>query len=144
MAGRPPTPGRDAAARAHAEAERERYQALPKEKKAAIVKTRDRSAQQAADNRRHARDAPKRNAMHAETPSKQQNGSQVKARATAALAKQTGTIKAPAKCESCGNAAPTHMHHDDYSKPLQVRHLCSTCHGAADRAAPQAGRGKYA
>ena len=29
-------------------------------------------------------------------------------------------------CEVCG--FPAQMHHDDYSKPLQVRWLCSTHH----------------
>ncbi len=30
-------------------------------------------------------------------------------------------------CESC-NKEPTHAHHDDYAKPLNIRWLCDTCH----------------
>lgn len=32
-------------------------------------------------------------------------------------------------CEKCG-AENTHGHHDDYSKPLEVRWLCHFCHAA--------------
>ena len=31
------------------------------------------------------------------------------------------------KCELCDSPA-TDRHHDDYSKPLEVRHLCRSCH----------------
>lgn len=30
-------------------------------------------------------------------------------------------------CQQCGSS-PTHAHHDDYTKPLEVRWLCAACH----------------
>lgn len=37
-------------------------------------------------------------------------------------------------CESCG-AENAQRHHDDYERPLDVRWLCSSCHGREHRAA---------
>jgi hypothetical protein len=42
------------------------------------------------------------------------------------LALRTGRL-VPAPCEVCG-ATNTQAHHDDYSKPLDVRWLCTTHH----------------
>jgi hypothetical protein len=38
------------------------------------------------------------------------------------------TIPLKDKCELCG-ARATDRHHPDYSKPLDVIHLCKSCHG---------------
>ncbi len=32
------------------------------------------------------------------------------------------------ECRECGRVEDTHAHHDDYSKPLNVRWLCPPCH----------------
>ena len=36
-------------------------------------------------------------------------------------------------CQRCGCVTDLEAHHHDYSKPLSVEWLCSTCHGLAHR-----------
>ncbi|UOF80573.1 putative hnhc nuclease [Caudoviricetes sp.] len=40
-------------------------------------------------------------------------------------------------CEVCGTDNKVHRHHDDYSKPLQVRFLCPKHHKAIHDPRPQ-------
>lgn len=42
-------------------------------------------------------------------------------------------------CEKCG-AVKAQKHHDDYSKPLEVRWLCTPCHAAHHKALREAAR----
>lgn len=53
------------------------------------------------------------------------------AKAAVAAAVRSGTLKR-APCEVCGNK-PSHGHHDDYSRPLDVMWLCRTHHGERHR-----------
>ncbi len=48
---------------------------------------------------------------------------------------KTGIVQRKDACEECGDSgtfkdgrAKVHAHHDDYSKPLEVRWLCQPCH----------------
>ena len=45
-------------------------------------------------------------------------------------------------CEGCGRqpSNAVHAHHDDYAKPLEVRWLCTRCHGREHRAKNEAER----
>lgn len=43
-------------------------------------------------------------------------------------------------CEQCGAEDNIHAHHDDYSRPLDVRWLCSRCHHAHHASENEAGR----
>jgi len=67
------------------------------------------------------------------------NGSRASDRAQnlAEVALHKGVLQRPDKCQSCGasghcknGATIVHGHHDDYSKPLDVRWLCKKCHFA--------------
>lgn len=47
---------------------------------------------------------------------------------------QRGIIVNPRKCEDCkADIRMIEAHHEDYSKPLEVRWLCRPCHNKADR-----------
>lgn len=41
---------------------------------------------------------------------------------------RNGRLVRPIECSCCGIKCKPHGHHDDYSKPLDVRWLCSKCH----------------
>lgn len=70
------------------------------------------------------------------------NSSAHRAHVIVATAVKRGHL-APLPCEMCGTQ-PTHAHHDDYNRPLDVRWLCPRCHkavhGRAARPWPDARR----
>lgn len=41
---------------------------------------------------------------------------------------RAGKMSRPETCQSCNKKCKPHGHHDDYTKPLEVRWLCVTCH----------------
>jgi len=42
---------------------------------------------------------------------------------------ECGLLYKAGNCEQCRKLGPTHGHHEDYSKPLDVQWLCASCHG---------------
>ena len=51
------------------------------------------------------------------------------ARETMNNALKLGTLSRPTNCEDCGKECKPHGHHEDYTKPLEVNWVCTTCHG---------------
>lgn len=56
-----------------------------------------------------------------------------------AYALKTGIICRPVCCEDCGKGGRVQAAHFDYSKPLEVRWLCRSCHVRWDKAEPKGG-----
>lgn len=118
---------------------RERYRAMSVEERRDLIARRDKDKVRAADRARYRRDWEKRNALRDELVAANV--------AKAQLAKSEWTDRNPEKrraqnaignavrdgriqrlpCEQCG-AEKAQAHHDDYSKPLDVRWLCAWCH----------------
>jgi ribosomal protein S27AE len=44
-----------------------------------------------------------------------------------------GLLQKRPTCEQCHRGGRIEAHHDDYSKPLEVRWLCPPCHDEADK-----------
>ncbi len=71
--------------------------------------------------------------FHAKASSTPEGLQKVRARKRLSDLVREGRIKRPTNCESCGVACKPNGHHEDYSKPLDVQWLCSTCHGLVHR-----------
>lgn len=66
------------------------------------------------------------------------------ARNQATSALKAGVLKSPQHCEACGMFRKLQMHHQDYSKALDVQWLCQDCHVEADRTVGRFDRPNFA
>lgn len=48
-----------------------------------------------------------------------------------------GTLTRPSACEQCGKGGRIEAAHHDYTRPLDVRWLCQSCHRSWDIAEPK-------
>ena len=55
------------------------------------------------------------------------------ARMAVANAVRKGILFRPFFCPRCEGSAEVHAHHEDYSRPLEVKWMCRSCHSKADR-----------
>lgn len=51
-----------------------------------------------------------------------------KARVIVSEALRTGKLVKPIKCEHCKLSLDLYAHHHDYTKPLEIKWLCRSCH----------------
>jgi ribosomal protein S27AE len=104
---------------------------------ATSIRTRDkdRAADKSREYMRRAKvkDPEKFRARDREASRKRKRTVQVEARSQLNLAVRRGVVVKPAVCSNCGEAKKLVAHHDDYSKPLDVRWLCYICHGQEHR-----------
>ncbi len=61
------------------------------------------------------------------------NRHKVLAQSKVKAAMKSGRIAVPLWCQQCHCVTQLEAHHSDYSKPLDVLWLCTTCHGLAHR-----------
>ena len=61
------------------------------------------------------------------------NPHKIKAHKDANNAVLSGKIQKLSICQSCGASGDIEMHHEDYSRPLDVVWLCVKCHGKTRR-----------
>lgn len=59
---------------------------------------------------------------------KMRNREKVRAKGRVEYAIKKGILTRPKVCSICGGGPYIIAHHDDYSKPLQVRWVCCSCH----------------
>lgn len=139
----------------HRDRARERWQSLSLEERRAVIAKRDKDKSLAADRARYYRHLEQRRSRMKEWSTKNKdranelkrkwaNENPEKRKASWAVnnaIRDGNLVRQP--CEVCGVSGKrdsgrslVHAHHDDYSKPLEVRWLCDTHHNEHHRKYP--------
>jgi len=71
---------------------------------------------------------PKRHTVTRMQKKRRDNPEKYKAQTAVSNAVRDGRLKKAASCEICGNVGRVEGHHEDYSKLLEVKWLCASCH----------------
>jgi uncharacterized protein YdaT len=106
---------------------REWYRRKSETERRAIVESRDPEKVRAADRKRSKK--PERIAYNGRNTARwrKENPEKYAAHVTLNNAVRAGKVKKQ-PCEVCGSTTRVHAHHDDYSKPLEVRWRCPLHH----------------
>lgn len=108
---------------------REWYQRKSPEERRAWVARRDKEKVRARDRERYKEPEALKRLAENTRRWRQRHPDRARAHSRVAYAVRTGKLtKGP--CEVCGIEEGVHAHHDDYSKPLDVRWLCPLHHAA--------------
>lgn len=75
----------------------------------------------------------KKRALEIQKRYRARHGDRIAAREVAKNALAKGLLEKPYCCESCGKERVLEMHHEDYSKPLDVEFICKRCHSLRHR-----------
>jgi len=92
-------------------------------------KHREKNAEKAKANvRKWQKENPERTKELREK-TKKKNIKKVRVRGLVDQRISTGKLKPNETCEMCKKKCKTHAHHEDYDKPLDIKWLCTACHG---------------
>ena len=117
---------------------REQRSADPESHRDAIRRHRERNREAVRERDRQYRRARAEQHRASVRESVARNPEKTKARKAVHRAILSGAIERPSQCSRCGGSeAAIHAHHDDYSRPLDVRWLCTVCHGLEHRVTSQ-------
>jgi hypothetical protein len=58
----------------------------------------------------------------------ERNKTKCRARSLVNMRIRRGTMVKPMVCEECNSGGKLEAHHDDYTRPAEVRWLCKSCH----------------
>lgn len=107
---------------------RARYKANPQRGRNAARKWRLKNPKQYKENQARWRTENRDKVHDYDRQYREANQEKRQAKQLAFRAVERGDLIRPDSCSECGKECVPHGHHDDYSRPLEVRWLCHACH----------------